>query len=290
MSGELRVLLSYWYGRKANLHTMYRTLFPDGDYPDTFCDSGAFSAKTQGAAVDLDEYAAFVHRHASLFTTVANLDVIGNPEATYANQKRLEGLGLSPLPVFHAGEPFEWLHRYLDEGYKYIALGGLVGYSPARQMPWLVRCFRIAGERAVFHGFGLTSWQALSALPWHSVDSSTWVDCFRWGDVSLFDAKTRKWVKVTWASQRDVYRYGDLIRSYGVDPVVVLGPLSQRRSLAVAALAIGSWRRAEETMRGRHGRLRLYLVGMPWSAVAASSSLATIAGAYDAYLKEPIAA
>lgn len=142
---QLRILISYHYYKDCDLDELYAKYFRQ-PYPDTFLDSGAYSASTQGASISVDDYAAYAHRYSALFSVVANLDVIGDPEATARNQQALEDLGLNPLPVFHVGEPWIVLER-LCERYDYIGLGGMVPYSGNKGvlLGWLARCFKIAG-------------------------------------------------------------------------------------------------------------------------------------------------
>ncbi|MFE5595225.1 hypothetical protein [Streptomyces sp. NPDC056549] len=98
-----------------------------------FGDSGAHSARTMGIHLTLEDYAAWCQKWDRQLTLYANLDVIGAPEATWRNQKELELVhGLEPIPVFHTGDPWHWLERYIDEGYTYIALGKLLG-NPVKE-------------------------------------------------------------------------------------------------------------------------------------------------------------
>ena len=46
-----------------------------------FLDSGAFSAFTQGAEIDIQEYIEFIKEHKDYLEAYANLDVIGDAEA-----------------------------------------------------------------------------------------------------------------------------------------------------------------------------------------------------------------
>ena len=64
-----------------------------------FLDSGAYSAWSKGVTIDIDEYISFIKKNIKYITVYANLDVIGDPEATYRNQKyifiRSDSLSLS---------------------------------------------------------------------------------------------------------------------------------------------------------------------------------------------------
>jgi hypothetical protein len=178
-----------------------------------FLDSGAFSqilasqkwrAKNRGAGewdyydtpeffAYVDEYAAFVKEHHTMTDLYASMDVIGNPELTWKNQKYLEDKhGLSPVPTIHYGTPPIWIEKYLSAGYKYIALGGLVGGADADGfIPWLDRAWRVICNtpdkmpRAKVHGFGVTSYFAMTQYPWCSVDSTSWLKLAAYGKMPI---------------------------------------------------------------------------------------------------------
>jgi len=128
----------------------------------------------------MDRYAAFVRRYADMLEAYANTDVIGNPELTYKAQKYLEARGIKPIPVLHFGTDLKWLHRYLDEGYEYIALGGLKGIGRNAFVQWADRIFRVICDtpdhlpKVKVHGFAVTSVKVMLRYPWYSVDSTTW--------------------------------------------------------------------------------------------------------------------
>ena len=82
-----------------------------------FGDSGAFSTFTGatarlGITVNREGYADWVGKHGDRFDAYANLDVIFQPEASKDNLLWLEAQGLTPLPVFHVGDPWNDLHDY----------------------------------------------------------------------------------------------------------------------------------------------------------------------------------
>lgn len=178
------LLLSYWYTRKSD---MDKLLLPYAG-ASVFADSGAFSAMTTGAQIDVHQYAEWLLRWRHNFTVYSNLDVVGDPLATARNQAILEDkYGLEPLPVFHAGSPWSDLEQLVGR-YPYIALGGVAKrqYNAKMLMPWMVQCFRIAGTQSQFHGFGVTDWKLMSSLPWRSIDSTTWMAGNRFGAQLIF--------------------------------------------------------------------------------------------------------
>lgn len=253
---RLRILLSYHYYKDTDLDALFAKYFTE-PYPDVFADSGGFSAMTQGVEINWREYATWVKRWQHLFTTYANLDAIGDAEGTLANQKRLEDVGLQPLPVFHTGEDWHYLEQYIEQ-YSYIALGGMVPYMrfPAKIMPWTIQAFKRAQGKAVFHGFGATAWKVVRDLPWYSVDSSSWGQGFRFGQVPLFDTKRGGFIKVNLGDNKTVYRHAALIKSMGFEPED-FADRSRNDRAKICAISALSYMRAEQWLRRRHGEIHI---------------------------------
>lgn len=248
----MNLLWSYFYARTMQLDTFLEGL----EVPRLrfFADSGAHSARTLGVALELDDYAAWIKRWAPWFTIYANLDVIGAPARTLDNQRRLEEVhGLHPMPVYHTGEPPSVLERYIEEGYTYIALGKLLGNPYPRLKPWLERAFKIADGRAVFHGFGLTVWDALRTFPFYSVDSSSWGSGVRFGNLKLFHRG--QWVSVQLRTRKDVAKHREVLDAYGL-PWRALTREGYRRDLVAGACAVAMYR-ANEHIRRIHGPIAL---------------------------------
>lgn len=130
----------------------------------------------------LDAYAAFVKKYAVAIDLYANVDVIGNSELTWRNQKYLEKTHkLTPVPVVHCGSRLEVLQHYVERDYPVVGLGGLVGKTSKRgARDWIDRCFDYVCDtrdrlpRVKLHGFGVTNFNLLVRFPWYSVDSATW--------------------------------------------------------------------------------------------------------------------
>jgi len=164
-----------------------------------FLDSGVFSLlnKSQAAQNDeffdtdefylyMDEYSRFVGKYGHMFDVIANVDVIGNPKLTYRNQKYLEKRlkKKTPLPVVHFGTDTKWVQKYMDEGYKYLALGGLakvaVTLPQDHILKWIDNVFEVICDnkkripKIKVHGFGVTSFRIMRRYPWYSVDSTSW--------------------------------------------------------------------------------------------------------------------
>ena len=164
-----------------------------------FLDSGAFSAFTKGVHIDIQEYIGFIKENERYIDVYANLDVIGDAEATLKNQRIMEDAGLNPLPCFHYGDDIFYLHTYLQE-HDYIALGGMVPISTNDLAHWLDNlfsnflCDKKGNPIVKVHGFGLTSLKLLRRYPWYSVDSTSWVMASRMGTIYIPQRKSGKWI------------------------------------------------------------------------------------------------
>lgn len=135
-----------------------------------FLDSGAFSAWNSGRRIDLADYIAACRDVDA--AEVAGLDVIGDGDATRRNLEAMWAAGVRAIPTFHYGGTEQQLAWCLASAPK-IALGGVAKLPPKRRLAWIKQCFARAWPKAI-HGFGVASVDALEAVPFHSVDASSW--------------------------------------------------------------------------------------------------------------------
>jgi hypothetical protein len=227
VTAPIAVLLSYHFWRDLDLDEALG-LWPE--HPLVFADSGAFSASTVGAEVDVHAYAEWLDRWRHHFAVACTLDVIGDEVATETNTRILEGHGHRVLPVFHTNEPWDYLERLVAE-YRYVGVGGMVPYKMREKalLRWLVQCFRVAeGTGTVFHGLGLTNPRMLAPLPFYSVDSSSWCAGLIYGRIHLYDGLTGK-IRPVQAGDRGALLRGDELRAVGLDPYEVATPYYGRR-------------------------------------------------------------
>jgi len=198
-----KALLSYHYVENEGRPFWKRTIkamIKANKKVNLFLDSGAFSAKSQGVEINLEEYIAFIKANKPYLQVYANLDVIGDARATWKNQMIMEEAGLKPLPCFHYNEDEKWLKKYLDKGYPYIALGGMVGVPSTQLKQWCDRIWKnhLCDENGMpkikVHGFGLTSLKLMLRYPWYSVDSTSWVVTGRMGSIYVPSYKDGKWI------------------------------------------------------------------------------------------------
>lgn len=208
---------------------------------DLFLDSGAFSAFSKGINIAIEDYIAFIKENEAYITTYANLDVIGDPEATLKNQRIMEKHGLSPLPCFHYGEDEKYLRLYLKE-YKYVALGGMVPISTKDLILWLDHIFSIICDKdglpkIKLHGFGLTSFDLMFRYPWWSLDSTSWVMTGRFGSILVPRFKSGKYIyteppwKITVSNQSpDIREAGQHLLSFSpMEQEIILNYLKSKK-------------------------------------------------------------
>lgn len=189
-------------------HNLYRLLSYLNDKRDivkrnekgflTFIDSGAYSAHTKGAEVDIDDYIAYLNTNDEHISICAQLDKIPGtfgkpktkeqlleaPEISWVNYLYMIERMKSPeklLPIFHQGEDMSNLHRMLEFEPKIQYMG----ISPANDMPtkakekWITECFKIIADSpnpdVKTHAFGMTSLWVLERHPFTSADSTSWI-------------------------------------------------------------------------------------------------------------------
>lgn len=158
-----------------------------------FLDSGAYAAWTRGTSIDLKKYIAFIKHHKKKLWRYVCLDVMpGSPgkrsaddcnkaaKLSYRNQQIMKDAGLLPIPVFHQGEAFSWLDKYIADNEYIIGLSTNKGASIHTQRAWLDEVFSAICDskgRPLIrtHAFGSTSPPTLLRYPFTTADSSTWL-------------------------------------------------------------------------------------------------------------------
>jgi hypothetical protein len=150
-----------------------------------FLDCGAYSyATTDKSRPDIEEYIAFCHKYGDKIDAYANMDVIGDDEATYENQMIMEDMGLHPVPVFHQGDDWKYLEEYLKGDHDYIALGGVADpkyrQTSSKWMGKVISSIAELNPTIKTHAFGVTSMAELIKYRFYSCDSSTWTGALQY--------------------------------------------------------------------------------------------------------------
>lgn len=108
---------------------------------DLFLDSGAYSAMTQAVNINLQDYIDFVKKHLDYISVYANLDVIGDAEASEKNLREMMRQGLTPLPVYHVSDCRPDMLRAMVREFEYIAIGGWLQRGPIQLLArFLMNC------------------------------------------------------------------------------------------------------------------------------------------------------
>ena len=239
-------LLPYHYFKGANLDQLAESAGrPDLKF---FADSGAYTAATLGVPIDLNEYAVWLRQWQHRLDPYANLDVLFDVEASAANQRELEKLGLHPAPVWHLGEPVTVL-REMVERHDFVAVGNMVSAAKRNPKLWnlLDLVHTIAADNDCgLHGFGLSSWPMIVRWPWRSVDSSSVGASFRYGRITVFDFYAKRWRSWNTGSEQAWHENGWLVREYGFDPAEFAGRTTLEQRLPMMRLAGATWARANE--------------------------------------------
>ena len=182
-----------------------------------FLDSGSFAlwsrsqdwAKENGKPMEeyyerneffsyMDSYSNFVKANQDWVDVFANVDVIPLPELTWRNQQYIEEThNINPVPVIHYTTDLKWITHYIELGYSYIGLGGLVGSTNKKEcQDWLDRAFDVICEKSYpkveVHGFGVTSFHLLTRYPWSTVDSTSWAKSGGFGNIYVPRKKNGK--------------------------------------------------------------------------------------------------
>lgn len=202
LSSFLQDGMQEWFDPRRKLHLLGslandRAVIPEiisGVHPcveTVIIDSGAFSVRNSGRSVTLESYANQIMELSPLIkvpTTFVALDVIGDPQASQENYRRMMiefGFGTEMMPVFHYGEDMRYLEWMVKEGYDYIGLGGVgtgdrLGQEQLRDWVKTVMFVNADGRtlrypHVKWHGLAMTAEETLQMFPFYSVDSITWI-------------------------------------------------------------------------------------------------------------------
>lgn len=137
-----------------------------------------------------DNYIQFIKDNEQFIDTYVNLDVINDPVRSMKNYKRMIKENLNPIGVVHPGEEYKWIDQYIEMGCEYIGLGGLGQFFTKQKYyqwadeAWAKHICKSDGMPKVkVHGFAMTSLDLMLRFPWFSVDSTSWVQTGRFGNV-----------------------------------------------------------------------------------------------------------
>jgi hypothetical protein len=188
-------LISYHY-RAKSLEAFYLEPERSPHIENLMMDSGAFSAWSNGAEINLDEYIEYCLKYIDAISYVVNLDVIParpgqkkipqeeierSAQQGWKNAQKMLRAGIPKeklIHVFHQNENFHWLERMVRE-FDYIGLSPANDRTTLEKQTWLDSCMPYVTDSKgfptiKFHGFAVTALNLMLRFPWFSVDSATW--------------------------------------------------------------------------------------------------------------------
>jgi hypothetical protein len=144
-------------------------------FRDWVMDSGAFTAANAGTTINLADYIKTCHdlmKSDPALVEIFSLDVIGDPKASAENAAAMWKAGIPAIPTYHYGEPESALLE-LAATYPKIAIGGVAYKRGSQKTKWAEQVFARVWPKRI-HGFAFGGENHVMALPFHSVDSSSW--------------------------------------------------------------------------------------------------------------------
>ena len=155
---------------------------------DLMVDSGAYSEMKDTLKINLDQYTAFLKGAGHLFDYTINLDVEPeNYDRRMWNLTKLRKVCPNILPVVHdpyAGE----IDQLYDQGYHYILIGSSDGRNRAQQ-DFIFNRYVYSNRfpDLKLHKLGTTSYNTFSEYPYHSGDSTSFVQAGGFGQVMYWN-------------------------------------------------------------------------------------------------------
>lgn len=179
-------------------------LFPQTDY--LLLDSGAFSAWSAGASIDVIEYGDWLCQVKETYgkrikrIEAINLDVITNKsdskevlkkalDDSMKNLYYLKTRGHNVLPVHHQFESYSVLEDYSKE-FDFICISPNNREHTNSKRDYLDNCFSRIKATKKTHGLAVTAEPLMMRYPWFSVDSSIVQTPYRYGRIGLRKKRT----------------------------------------------------------------------------------------------------
>lgn len=188
------VLKSYVNDRKEILKWFERK--KNGWKGKLMIDNGAFTFYRQGGSLDLDEYIRWLNENDEYIDYAVALDDIPGKwrEGHTAEEVKASALKTwenylymiervkSPkklLPVFHMGEHFDNLVRYLErDDLEYMCISALKDITNAQREAWYTKCYALIYKMRPdikVHCLGSATLQNAEKFAFTSMDATSWI-------------------------------------------------------------------------------------------------------------------
>ena len=158
-------------------------------------DSGAFTMFSKGKQMTekdwddyLTQYIAFINKYDVKYFFELDIDRLVGIKKVEEYRKRIEReTGKKCIPVWHkerGWKYFEWMCKEYD----YVAIGGIAKNPNGKQIEKLFPYFidYAHKHKCKIHGLGYTSSIGFKKYKFDSVDSTTWINGGRYGNVAIF--------------------------------------------------------------------------------------------------------
>lgn len=166
-----------------------------------FIDSGAYTAYTRNAVLDVDEYISYINGIDDNVTIFAQVDKI---PGQHGKEKTIEEITEAPilswdnylymwdkvkspdklLPIFHRREGWQYLEQMLETTFDgkhipYIGIAATTDSTTQEKEEWFHKVFQVirtsSNPNVKTHAFGMTSLKLLESFPFTSADSTSWI-------------------------------------------------------------------------------------------------------------------
>lgn len=163
-------------------------------------DSGAFTFMNSRhkSKVDwnnyLQKYIDFINEYDIKYFFELDIDVVVGYDRVREMRKILETkTGKRCIPVWHKSRGLEEWYKLTKE-YDYVAIGGFVIKEIKKtEYKFIPKFLEIAKKNnCKVHGLGFTNFEGLKKCKFYSVDSTTWINGQKFGEVQKFDGRTLK--------------------------------------------------------------------------------------------------
>jgi hypothetical protein len=243
-------------------------------------DSGAWSNFTGAANVTVDRHIAYLRANWSEKARHIGLDVIGDAEATFRNWCEERDAGLAVEPTIHYGTDPTFIDRYLKRGLgtQWVNLGGMAHLQSDRKLhrtlaAWSAAVIRRCPPGTRFHALGAVTPGFNNLLAIHGVDSTYWLQIFKYNAVPIFEVGPARWTVVPRGARMRDWKQGKyqrlgklgptLSRLYGVSASEVLDMSEEQ----LVELSVSAHCRFGDHYEQLHGhRMTVYLAGSRVSA------------------------
>ena len=199
---DLNVLKKYYEIFKETLNVLLSLALADDETLRKFLveyrhminkivlDSGAWSVFMGKSDLKIDEVISKLKIWGSQCDLYFNFDTDFTEQgftSNYANQRRMERAGLTPIPVIHNFYDDE-IDFYLEEGKKYpwLALGSKQTKKFAH-IRHAVDCIKLGDPNRKIHWFGGSRYDWLIKLPIASCDTASWVKTGTFGHINYWN-------------------------------------------------------------------------------------------------------